>query len=65
VLAGVIQVRIEVAQNLLITVQSQISVSASLSRVFSARVGAGEIEDFGTAGQPGITSGFVRQPPAT
>ena len=42
------------SHNLLITVQPQFTVCASLSRVFSARAGAGGTEDFGTAtrGQP-------------
>jgi hypothetical protein len=40
--------------NLLITVQPQFTVCASLSRVFSERAAAGGTEDFGTAtrGQP-------------
>ena len=42
------------SQKVLITVQPQFTVCASLSRVFSARAGAGGTEDFGTAtrGQP-------------
>jgi hypothetical protein len=39
-----------VSHNLLIRVQPQLAVCASLSRVFSARAGAGGTDDFGTAG---------------
>jgi hypothetical protein len=38
-----------IEQNLLITAQPRFMICAALSGVFSARLGAGGIEDFGTA----------------